>query len=107
MAETELLTDPTHTRGDLRQIETAIRKGWAIPEQVFEKAGLVISQILSKGTAREKVAAARVLIAMNEQNNPQPVLVAHQHIHQVASNTTESDVERKRRELSGRIARLR
>ena len=107
MAETELLTDPTHTRGDLRQIETAIRKGWTIPEQVFEKAGLVISQILSKGTAREKVAAARVLIAMNEQNNPQPVLVAHQHIHQVASNTTESDVERKRRELSGRIARLR
>jgi hypothetical protein len=104
---TELLTDPTHTRGDLRQIETAIRKGWTIPEQVFEKAGLVISQILSKGTAREKVAAARVLIAMNEQNNPQPVLVAHQHIHQVASNTTESDVERKRRELSGRIARLR
>ena len=104
---TELLTDPAHTRGDLRQIETAIRKGWTIPEQVFEKAGLVISQILSKGTAREKVAAARVLIAMNEQNNPQPVLVAHQHIHQVASNTTESDVERKRRELSGRIARLR
>lgn len=104
---TELLTDPTHTRGDLRQIETAIRKGWAIPEQVFEKAGLVISQILTKGTAREKVAAARVLIAMNEQNNPQPVLVAHQHIHSVASNTTESDVERKRRELSGRIARLR
>ena len=104
---TELLTDPTHTRGDLRQIETAIRKGWTIPEQVFEKAGIVISQILSKGTAREKVAAARVLIAMNEQNNPQPVLVAHQHIHQVTSNTTESDVERKRRELSGRIARLR
>jgi hypothetical protein len=108
MAETELLTDPTHTRGDLRQIETAIRKGWAIPEQVFEKAGLVISQILTKGTAREKVAAMKCLLAMNEQNTPpQPVLVAHQHIHQVASNTTESDVERKRRELSGRIARLR
>ncbi len=105
---TELLTDPTHTRGDLRQIETAIRKGWAIPEQVFEKAGLVISQILTKGSNREKVAAMKCLLAMNEQNTPpQPVLVAHQHIHQVASNTTESDVERKRRELSGRIARLR
>jgi hypothetical protein len=105
---TELLTDPTHTRGDLRQIETAIRKGWTIPEQVFEKAGLVISQILTKGSNREKVAAMKCLLAMNEQNTPpQPVLVAHQHIHQVASNTTESDVERKRRELSGRIARLR
>ena len=67
---TELLTDPAHTRGDLRQIETAIRKGWTIPEQVFEKAGLVISQILTKGSNREKVAAMKCLLAMNEQNTP-------------------------------------
>ena len=105
---TELLTDTTHTRGDLQMIQTAIRKGWAIPDHIYEKAGLVISQILAKGTNREKVAAARVLIAMNEQNNPSPVLVAHQHIHQVkADSTTETAIEQKRRELSGRIARLR
>lgn len=108
MSSTELLTDTTHTRGDLQMLQTAIRKGWAIPDHIYEKAGLVISQILAKGTNREKVAAARVLIAMNEQNNPQPVLVAHQHIHQVkADNTTETAIEQKRRELSGRIARLR
>ena len=79
MAETELLTDPTHTRGDLRQIETAIRKGWTIPEQVFEKAGIVISQILTKGSNREKVAAMKCLLAMNEQNTPktQPTQVVN------------------------------
>ena len=29
MTETTLLTDPGHTRKDLRQMESAIRKGWA------------------------------------------------------------------------------
>jgi hypothetical protein len=103
---TELLTDPKHTRGDLRQMESAIRKGWQIPDALFERAGIVIGQILSKGTNREKVAAARVLIAMNEQNNPTPVVVAHQHLHVAAQAPVESDIDQKRRELAGRIARL-
>jgi hypothetical protein len=29
---TELLTDPSHTRENLRMMETAIRKGWQITE---------------------------------------------------------------------------
>jgi hypothetical protein len=49
---------------------------------------------------------------MNEQNNPDPVIIAHQHQHlhqhvQPAVALQETDLERKRRELSGRIARLR
>jgi hypothetical protein len=72
MTETTLLTDPKHTRGDLRQVETAIRKGWQIPDQLFEKAAIVAQTILVKGSNREKVAALRVLLAMNEQNNPTP-----------------------------------
>jgi hypothetical protein len=52
------------------------------------------------------VAAARVLIAMNEQNNPTPVVVAHQHLHVAAQAPVESDIDQKRRELAGRIARL-
>jgi hypothetical protein len=106
MTETTLLTDPAHTRGDLRQMESAIRKGWQIPDALFERAGIVIGQILSKGTNREKVAAARVLIAMNEQNNPTPVVVAHQHLHVAAQAPVESDIDQKRSELAGRIARL-
>ena len=79
MSTPELLTDTTHTRGDLQMIQTAIRKGWTIPEQVFEKAGLVISQILTKGSNREKVAAMKCLLAMNEQNAPkaQPTQVVN------------------------------
>ena len=106
MTETTLLTDPAHTRGDLRQMESAIRKGWQIPDSLFERAGLVIGQILATGTNREKNAAARVLIAMNEQNNPTPVVVAHQHLHVAAQAPVESDIDQKRRELAGRIARL-
>ena len=49
---TELLTDPKHTRGDLRQVETAIRKGWQIPDQLFEKAAIVAQTILVKGSNR-------------------------------------------------------
>jgi hypothetical protein len=103
---TELLTDPKHTRGDLRQVETAIRKGWQIPDQLFEKAAIVAQTILVKGSNREKVAALRVLLAMNEQNNPTPVLVANQHLHMTGGTNPESAIDQKRRELSDRIARL-
>jgi hypothetical protein len=52
------------------------------------------------------------LVAMNEQNNPDPVIIAHQHQHQhlhvqPTPAPQGDDLERKRRELSGRIARLR
>jgi len=106
MTETTLLTDPAHTRNDLRQVETAIRKGWQIPDQLFEKAAIVAQTILVKGSNREKVAALRVLLAMNEQNNPTPVLVAHQHLHMTGGTNPESTIDQKRRELSDRIARL-
>ena len=64
------LIDPHHTRRDLRQVETAIKKGWKIPDQIFEQAAIVIGKILASGADREKIAAARVLVAMNAQNNP-------------------------------------
>ena len=73
---TELLTDPKHTRGDLRQIESAIRKGWQIPDQLFEKAGLVIGQILSKGSNREKVALSRCILSRAYFASILPPLVA-------------------------------
>lgn len=112
MATTEILTDPHHVRGDLRKIEQGIRQGWSIPDAVFQKAAIIIAGILQNGTNREKIAAARALVAMNEQNNPDPVIIAHQHQHlhqhvQPVTALQETDIERKRRELSGRIARLR
>ena len=109
---TEILADPQRVRGDLRKIEQGIRQGWSIPEAVFQKAAVIIANILQNGTNREKIAAARALVAMNEQNNPDPVIIAHSHQHQhlhVQPTPAQQgeDLERKRRELSGRIARLR
>jgi len=66
------LIDPQHARRDLKQLEGAIRKGFRIPDAIYDNAAVIMGQILSKGNNREKVAAARVIVAMNAQNNPQP-----------------------------------
>ena len=68
----ELFTEPQHVRGDLQSVAQAVKKGWKIPEVVFEKAGVVIARILHEGSAREKLAAVKCLLAMNEQNTPKP-----------------------------------
>lgn len=107
---TELLTDPGHTRRDLRQLEAAIRNPeFEIPEAIFKSAPAIIGTVLAKGTPREKTAAARVLVAMakfNRDNAPPPqyIVQAHQHRHQI-DVTTENLDEHKRR-LAARIARL-
>jgi hypothetical protein len=66
---TELLTDPAHTRRDVRMIESAIRKGFEIPEAIYQSLAKHMSMIVAKGTNREKTAAARVLLAMAEFND--------------------------------------
>ena len=43
MSTPELFTEPQHVRGDLQSVAQAVRKGWKIPEVVFEKAGVVIA----------------------------------------------------------------
>jgi hypothetical protein len=69
MTETTLLTDPAHTRGDLRQMESAIRKGWALSDKLLENLPKVLVEVVAKGSMREKIAAARVLVAMKESND--------------------------------------
>ena len=70
MSTPELFTEPQHVRGDLQQVAQAVKKGWKIPEQIFDRAGAIIGQILASGSPREKLAAVKCLIAMNEQNTP-------------------------------------
>ena len=70
---TELLTDPGHTREDLRIVETAIRKGWLIPDQLLEALPKVAGAMALKGKPRDQIAAMKVLLAMKEQNDkPEP-----------------------------------
>lgn len=65
---TELLTDTGHTRSDLRMVETAIRKGWQIPDQLLEALPKVAGAMALKGNPRDQIAAMKVLLAMKEQN---------------------------------------
>jgi hypothetical protein len=107
MVMAELLTDPKHVRADLRQIGIAVRKGWQIPESVFERAGVIIGQILATGSNREKVSAMRCLIAMNAANNPQPVTISHQHQHIHMEASREVTLEQRKQQLLERVNRLR
>lgn len=58
-------------------VESALKRpGFEIGESVFKSLALHMSQIVSKGSNREKTAAARVLLAMaefNRANDPAPV----------------------------------
>jgi hypothetical protein len=56
-------------RGDLRLLERAIRRGWQIPEHVYESLPRVVIGILTNATtAREKLAAVRALTTMHKDN---------------------------------------
>jgi hypothetical protein len=61
--------DQHHSRQQLRMAETAIKKGWDIPEQLMSALPKVAGAMAINGSAREKIAAMKVLIAMKEQND--------------------------------------
>jgi hypothetical protein len=96
-------------RGDLRRYEQAIRHGWKIPDEIYRALPRVLATILAKGTAREQVAAARVLAQLHAQNNadqPRLSMVAHKHQHEVLP-VAAGDLNDRRRELLARVAAIR
>ena len=69
---TELLTDPGHIHQDLKQIESAIRRReFAITDAVYKTLANHMAAIVMKGSERNKIAAARVIVAMSEFNRRQ------------------------------------
>lgn len=105
---TELLTDPGHARADIRLVETAIRKGWQIPDQLFEVLPKVAGAMAVKGKPRDQIAAMKVLLAMKEQNEsaePIPQQIEHHHTHELGPVTANNFAESKQ-QLAERIARL-
>ena len=102
---TELLSDPKHIRGDLRQTEQSLRRGFDIPDLLFNRTAHVVGQLLKDGKpAREQLAAARVVIALAEYNRslqPLPAQVEHHHTHDIGP-VTEANIEQQR---AARIAR--
>ena len=102
---TELLSDPKHIRGDLRQIEQSLRRGFDIPDLLFNRTAHVVGQLLKDGKpAREQLAAARVVIALAEYNRslqPLPAQVEHHHTHDIGP-VTEANIEQQRAARSAR-----
>lgn len=106
-----LLEEP-HTRGDLRMIGAAIKKGFDIPDAVLETLSKVMANIVVSGSTREKISAARVLVAMQNSNQPQ----IQQHLHAHADSYTTAQplqaadgpitIDERKRRCQERIDRL-
>lgn len=98
------LIDPHHVRRDLRQLESAIRKGFVIADVIYERTASTLAQILAKGKDRDKIAAARVIVALaefNEKLQPQPQHIKHHHTHDIGP-VTEANIDQQR---AARLAR--
>ena len=65
----ELLSDPSHIRGDLRMMETHIRsQPIEIADAVVAAMPKVMTTLLLKGKPREQLAAGKLLLAFMEYN---------------------------------------
>lgn len=60
--------DGRHDRQTLMLLRRAIASGWDIPEIVMTAAPKVAAQILTTGSARDKLRAMDVLTRMRESN---------------------------------------
>ena len=70
---TELLTDPGHTRADMRLMEQAVKRSTKnpeipIPPAIIEAMPKVAGTILLKGEPREQLRAGALLLAFMEYN---------------------------------------
>jgi hypothetical protein len=111
--ESTLITEPL-SRSDVQLIGQAVRKGWKIPDNLLAGLPAALVKIVAEGKPRDKIAAARVLVKMQESNAeaekpPAVVAHAHAHVHRVESESPAnvSTTSNRRAALAARIARLR
>ena len=112
-SESTLLTQPL-SRSDMQMIGQAVRKGWKIPDNLLAGLPAALVKIVAEGKPRDKIAAARVLMKMQQANAeaekpPAVVAHAHAHVHRVESESPANDstASNRRAALAARIARLR
>jgi hypothetical protein len=75
--------DPASQTSDTRILGQAVRQGWRLPEGIMERLpAAMFAVVTGKRTShRNKIAAARVLVAMHGQNqadNPTPQRYSHE-----------------------------
>ena len=113
MSDSALITEPL-SRSDMQLIGQAVRKGWKIPDNLLAGLPAALVKIVAEGKPRDKIAAARVLMKMQQANAeaekpPAVVAHAHAHVHRVESESPANDstASNRRAALAARIARLR
>ena len=112
--DSALLTEQL-SRSDMQLIGQAVRKGWKIPDNLLAGLPAALVKIVAEGKPRDKIAAARVLMKMQQANAeaekpPAVVAHAHAHVHRVESESpanVSSTTSNRRAALAARIARLR
>ena len=101
----ELLTDPKHTRQDLKLMERVIKADpIEIPQAIIDAMPKVTGTIMLQGKPREKLAAGRLLLAFMEYNarlkeSEKPRTQANTTIN-VGVNVDASTDERRNRTLA-------
>jgi hypothetical protein len=73
---------PSTSREDAKLVGLAVRKGWKLPEGVMERLPQAMADVAftKKGTHRNRIAAARVLVSMHGQNQADdPAPQKHEH----------------------------
>jgi hypothetical protein len=99
----------------MQLIGQAVRKNWKIPDNLLAGLPAALVRIVAEGKPRDKIAAARVLMKMQQANAeaekpPAVVAHAHAHVHRVESESpadVSSTTSNRRAALAARIARLR
>lgn len=81
------------SRSEMQLLGRAIRKGWNIPEPIYDKAPAVMASIVAKGSTRDKIAAMKVLVAMDNASKPRLVGHMHKHEHEAVAIEDETNKE--------------
>ena len=85
----------TTIRSELRTLERGIRQKWDIPDEVLRMVPMRMLGIMAKGKDRDSIAAAKVLAALNAQNNPPELAQAPQiNVGVKVENNQSSDAGR-------------
>lgn len=88
----------THLREDIRIVGMAVKRRWPVPDEVKERLpGILRSIAETSDSERERIAAARVIVAMEAQNQ------ADDH---VADKNARLDEGKATERIEGRILQL-
>ena len=89
-------------RTDLKLYGQAIRNGWQIPDAVMEYLPKRLLKIMSEGSNRDTIAAAKVLamIVEKEREANEPKQIEHHHRHTIEPVTAENLDDHKQRLLA-------